>query len=139
MAKMRRAQTLSPSTCNTKLRASPMRDSIFDAPQAPAIPPSEDGVSPSPPQQRYQTMRPPTTPRASNLCPKKSIRRPPAKKARVSSPGESSAPPQPQPPTKESQIPAGMTPKGIIRRLMVTQPSIEGNLDCRARPFRAML
>ncbi|RVW64037.1 hypothetical protein CK203_049410 [Vitis vinifera] len=32
-----------------------------------------------------------------------------------------------------------MTPKGIIRRPMVTQPLIEGNLDCRARPFHSEL
>ena len=60
--------------------------------------------------------RPPTTPGASNLRPKKSIRRPLAKKARVLGP-------------RESQIPAGMTPEGIIKRPMVTQPPIEGNLD----------
>ncbi|RVW13638.1 hypothetical protein CK203_088789 [Vitis vinifera] len=32
-----------------------------------------------------------------------------------------------------------MTPKGIIRRPMVTQPPIEGNLDCRASPFHSEL
>ena len=32
-----------------------------------------------------------------------------------------------------------MTPKVIIRRPMVTQPPIEGNLDCRARPFHSEL
>ena len=93
----------------------------------------------SPPQRRYETRRPPTTPGANNLCPKKSIRRRPAKKARVSGPGKSSAPPQPQPPTTKSQIPSGMTPKGIIKRPMVTQPPIKGNLDCRARSFHSKL
>ena len=48
--------------------------------------------------------------------------------------------PQPsQTPTKESQIPSGMTPKVVIRQPMVTQPPIEGNLDCRARPFHSEL
>ncbi|RVW18598.1 hypothetical protein CK203_106051 [Vitis vinifera] len=28
-----------------------------------------------------------------------------------------------------------MTPEMIIKRPMLTQPPIEGNLDCRARPF----
>ncbi|KAL6321953.1 hypothetical protein AAG906_035864 [Vitis piasezkii] len=70
---------------------------------APTIPPFEGGMSPSPPQRRYKMMRPPTTPGASNSRPKKSIRRPPAKKARVSSPGKSSAPPQPRLPIIELQ------------------------------------
>ena len=66
---------------------------MFEAPQAPTIPPSEGGVLRSPPQQRYETRRPPTTPEASNLHLKKSIRRPPAKKAGVLGPEESSTPP----------------------------------------------
>ena len=44
-----------------------------------------------------------------------------------------------QPPAKESQIPSGMTPEVVIRRPMVTQPPIEGNLDCRARSFHSEL
>ena len=32
-----------------------------------------------------------------------------------------------------------MTPEAIIRRPMVTPPPIEGNLDCRARPFHSKL
>ena len=61
------------------------------------------------------------------------------KKARVSGPRESSAPAQPQLPTIESQIPSRMTPEVVIRQPMVTQPPIEGNLDCRARPFHSEL
>ena len=64
---------------------------MSEAPQASAIPPSEGGVTPSPPQRRYETRRPPTTPVVSNSCPKKSICHPLAKKARVSGPEESSA------------------------------------------------
>ncbi|KAL6343102.1 hypothetical protein AAG906_018940 [Vitis piasezkii] len=105
MAKTRGAKTPTPSA-----------HSMTEAPQAPTMPPSEDGVPPSPPQ-------------ASSSCPKKSVSRPPTKKARVSGPVESSEPPQPQPPTIESQIPYGMTP----------EPPIKGNLDCRARPFHSEL
>ncbi|KAL6322871.1 hypothetical protein AAG906_020905 [Vitis piasezkii] len=112
---------------------------MTEAPQAPAIPPSEDGVPPSPLQRRYQTRRPPTTPWVNSSGPKKSVSHPPIKKARVSGPVESSEPPQPQPPTIESQIPSRMTPEVIIRRLMVTQPPIEGNLDCWASPFHSEL
>ena len=32
-----------------------------------------------------------------------------------------------------------MTPEMIIKRPMLTQPPIEGNLDCRARPFHSEL
>ncbi|WJZ89309.1 hypothetical protein VitviT2T_008535 [Vitis vinifera] len=78
---------------------------------------------------------------------------PPKKKAKVSEPidliepySEPESEPQPsqppikkpqssQPPTQESQIPLGMAPKVVIKCPMVTQPPIEGNLDCRARPF----
>ena len=103
------------------------------------MPPSEDGTLPSPPQRRYQTKRPPTTPGASSSLLKKSISRPPAKKAKVSGPIEPSEPPQPQPPTIKSQISSRMTPEVIIRQSMVTQPPIEGNLNCRVRPFHSEL
>ena len=82
---------------------------------------------------------------------------PPKKKAKVSEPIDLIEPslepesePQPsqplvkktqlsQPPAKESHILSGMTPEVVIRRPMVTQPPIEGNLDCRARPFHSEL
>ena len=48
--------------------------------------------------------------------------------------------PQPsQPPAQESHIPSGMTPEVLIKHPMVTQPPIEGNLDCRVRPFHSEL
>ncbi|RVW72116.1 hypothetical protein CK203_057964 [Vitis vinifera] len=47
MAKMRGAKTPSPSARNIRPRASPVRDSMTKAPQAPTMPPSEDGVPPS--------------------------------------------------------------------------------------------
>ena len=139
MSKTRGAHAASPSTCNPRPRASPTWDSTSEAPQAPAIPLSEGGVPSNPPHCRYETRRPSTIPGASTSCPKRLVRHPPAKKAKVSGLGESSAPPQPQPPAIESQIPFGMTPEAIIRRPMVTQPPIEGNLDCRAKPFHFKL
>nr|CAN81078.1 hypothetical protein VITISV_028019 [Vitis vinifera] len=95
-----------------------MQDSTSEAPQALAIPLFESGVPYNPPQRRYEMRRPPTTPVASTSCPKRSVRRPPAKKAKVSGLGESSTPPQPQPPATESQFPSGMTLEAIIRRPM---------------------
>ena len=84
---------------------------------------------------------------ASSSRAKKSSSGPPKKKAKVSKPihltepsSESPSEPQPShPPATESHIPSGMTPKVVIRRPMVTQPHIEGNLDCRARPFHSKL
>nr|CAN62451.1 hypothetical protein VITISV_016674 [Vitis vinifera] len=61
MAKTRGAKTPSPSAHSKAQRASPVRDSLTEPPQPPAIPPFEHGVPFSPPQRRYQTRRPPTT------------------------------------------------------------------------------
>ncbi|KAL6324695.1 hypothetical protein AAG906_015278 [Vitis piasezkii] len=57
----RRAHVASPSTRNPRPRASPVRDSTSEAPQASTIPPSEGGVHSNPPQHRYEMRRPPTT------------------------------------------------------------------------------
>ena len=120
MAKTRGAHVASPSTHNQRPRVSPARGSASEAPQASAIPHFEGGVSSNPPQRRYEMKRPPITPGASTSSPKRSFPRPSAKKAKVSGLGESSAPPQPQPPTSKSHIPFGMTPEAIIKRPMVT-------------------
>ena len=87
---------------------------------------------------------------ASSSRGQKSSSGPPKKKAKVSEPidlTELSSEPQPSPPpakkpqpqAQESQIPLGMTLEVVIRCPMVTQPPIEGNLDCRARPFHSEL
>ena len=102
MAKTRGAHAASLSTRNPRPRASPARDSTSEAPQAPAIPPSEGGVPSNPPQRRYKMRKPPSTPRASTSCPKRSVRRPSTKKAKVLGLRESFAPPQPQSPAIES-------------------------------------
>ncbi|RVW23429.1 Retrovirus-related Pol polyprotein from transposon 17.6 [Vitis vinifera] len=39
----------------------------------------------------------------------------------------------------EPQIPSEIAPEEVIRRPMLTQPPIEGNLDCRAWPFHSEL
>ncbi|XP_010648967.1 lysine-rich arabinogalactan protein 19-like [Vitis vinifera] len=139
MAKTRGAHVASPSTRNPRPRASPARDSTSEAPQAPSIPPSKGKVPSNPPQRRYEMRRPPTTPGVSTSRPKRSVHHPPAKKAKVSSPGESPAPPQPQPPATESQIPSRVTPEAISRQPMVTQPPIEEILNCKAKPFHSKL
>ena len=116
------------------------------------------------PPRRYNTRRSLTMAGVSSFKGQKSGTGPPNKKAKVSDPidltelslePESKPTPSPPPvkkspppakkpqpsstPTKESQIPSSMTPEVVIRRPMVTQPPIEGNLDCKARPFHSEL
>ncbi|WKA03372.1 hypothetical protein VitviT2T_021485 [Vitis vinifera] len=90
----------------------------------------------SPPVRRYHT-------RASSQPPKKKAKVSEPALIDLSEPEEPSPEPQPpqppQPPPTDSQIPSGMTPEMIIKRPMLTQPPIEGNLDCRARPFHSEL
>lgn len=116
------------------------RDSISQAPEAASIPPSKGRVPSGPPQRRYETRRPPTTPGATSSRPESSARRTLAKRARTLAPRESSKPSQsdPKAPTN-SQIPSGMSPEAIIKRPMVTAPPTEGNSDYRARSFHSEL
>ncbi|RVW84217.1 hypothetical protein CK203_045262 [Vitis vinifera] len=77
------------------------------------IPPFEEGAATgtsSPAlQHRYETRRPPTTPGATTSHP------------------------------KNSEVPSDLSPEFIVRRPMLTAPPIEGNSDCRARPFHSEL
>ncbi|KAL6311363.1 hypothetical protein AAG906_011225 [Vitis piasezkii] len=131
MAKTRGGHSASPSSP----RPPPQRDAMGAAPsppvQAPAIPPSEGEI----PSRRYPTRRPPTDPVPSAEQAVSSVSRPPAKKSRFSGPGEPSHAPQPEPATEPPRIPVDMPPEAVIRRPMLAGPPIEGNLDCRERPF----
>ncbi|RVW19775.1 Gag-Pol polyprotein [Vitis vinifera] len=57
----------------------------------------------------------------------------------IPSPAPPAKPQEPQPPLLEPQIPSEIAAEAVIRRPMLTQPPIEGNLDCRARPFHSEL
>ncbi|RVW80163.1 hypothetical protein CK203_054079 [Vitis vinifera] len=145
MAKTRGAKSSSPSSRLRAPRETPVQGSMIGPSQPLAIPPSVEDAPLSSHSRRYDTRRPPTAPGASSSRAKKSGSCPPKKKARVSTPLEPSETPSeplserqpPQPPTTESQMPSGMTPEVVIRQPMVTQPPIEGNLDCQARPFHS--
>ncbi|RVW70522.1 hypothetical protein CK203_059258 [Vitis vinifera] len=92
-------------------------------------------VPSSSPQRRYLTWRPPTSP---PLEP--SVHHIPPKRARTSGPRETSKHEQPDSQGPEdSQHPSGIASEAIIKRHMVTEPPIEGNSDCRARPFHSEL
>ena len=133
MEKTRGAKSSSPSSCPRAPREAP------DLPQLLAVPPSVQDAPLTSPLRRYETRRPTTTLGASSSSAKKSGSHPLKKKARISAPLEPLEPQPLQPPAIESQIPSGMTPEVVIRRPMVTQPPIEGNLDCRARTFHSEL
>ncbi|RVW92616.1 hypothetical protein CK203_039460 [Vitis vinifera] len=85
---------------------------------------------------RYPTRRPPTDPVSPADQARRPASRPPAKKTKVSAPGEPSHAPQAEPPTEES----GFLWRFLSRPFqasMIAGPPIEGNLDCRARSFHS--
>ena len=146
MARTRGAKSSSPSSRKRVPREAPVQGPTFEPPRSKAASPSTNPAPQKPPTRRYLT---------------RSGGRPLQKRARVESskpidlteqssvpspepsPAPSPAPPaQPQelqPPLSKPQIPSGVAPEVIIRRPMLTQPPIEGNLDCRARPFHSEL
>ncbi|RVW28486.1 hypothetical protein CK203_113666 [Vitis vinifera] len=155
-----------PPICLLRLSKSRTPPTVFaDTPPQPrVVPPPVEDAPISPPPRRYNIRRSLTIVGVSSSRGHKSGTNPPKKKAKVSEPidltesslePESEPTPSPQPakkssppakkpqpsqtPAKESQIPLGMTPDVVIRRPMVTQPPIEGNLDYKARPFHSEL
>ena len=132
MARIRGDHTNPSVSREQRSRAFPLQDSTH---QASTVPSFEGAVPSSPPQRRYATRRQSTSP-----LPEPLVCRIPPKRARTSGPGESSrhSLPDPQAPTN-SQRPFGISPKAIIKRPMVTAPPIEGNSNCKARPFHSEL
>ena len=138
MARTRGAKSSFSSGRKRAAKETHVQGSTTEPPRPVVVPPPDEPAPLSPPVRRYQT---------------RSGGRPPMKKARVSdsepidliepspelSPEPPSEPQSSHPPFAESQIPSGMTPEVIIRRPMVAQPPIQGNLDCRARPFHSEL
>ncbi|KAL6321923.1 hypothetical protein AAG906_035824 [Vitis piasezkii] len=119
----------------TRRKSTSLNHIKLEKTNAPTVPSSKGGVPSSPPQRRYLTRRPPTSPPPEPL-----VHRIPPKRARTSGPGETSrhAQPNSQGPA-DSQHPSGIAPEAIIKRPMVTSPPIEGNSYCRARPFHSEL
>nr|CAN62800.1 hypothetical protein VITISV_032430 [Vitis vinifera] len=134
MAKTRGGLSASPSSPTPRPQRAAMGTAPSPPVQAPAIPPSE-GEAPS--QRRYPTWRPPADPVPPVEQATSPVSRPPAKRSRFSGPREPSHAPQPEPATEEPRIPVDMPPEAIIRRPMIAGPPIEGNLDCRDRPFHS--
>nr|CAN83452.1 hypothetical protein VITISV_021236 [Vitis vinifera] len=150
MARTRGAKSSSPSSRKRVPREAPIQGPTSEPPQPEAASPPAKPAPQNTPATRYLT---------------RSGGRPLQKKARVQSlepidvteqspvpspepsPTPSSAPSseppvevqEHQPPLSESQIPSGIAPEVLIRRPILTQPPIEGNLDYRARPFHSEL
>ena len=158
MAQTRRAKSSSPSSRKKSLRKEPVPDPISEPPQPKAISPPVKTTPQKPPVRRYLTRsggRPlQKRPRVESSEPidlteqslEPSLISSPVSSlvsSPIPSPVPSPAPPvepkEPQPPLPEPQIPSEIAPEEIIRRPMLTQPPIEGNLDCRARPFHLEL
>ena len=160
MARTRGAKSSSPSTRLRIPRDTPVQDSTSELPRPRLVPPPVKDTPTSPLARCYNTRRSLTIAGANSSRGQKSGTGPPKKKAKVSEPidlTKSSLKPTPSPPpakkspppakkpqlsqtpARESQIPSSMTPEVAIRRPMVTQLLIEGNLNCRARPFHSEL
>ncbi|KAL6325079.1 hypothetical protein AAG906_022646 [Vitis piasezkii] len=132
MACVRGGHTNPSASCEARPSASAPQDSS-QASQALTVPSFEGVVPSSPPRCRYSTRRPPTSP-----PPEPSVHHNPPKKAKTSGLRETSsqAPADSQAP-EDSQRPSNIALEVIIKRPMVTVPPIEGNSDCRARPFHS--
>ena len=83
----------------------------------------------SPLQLRYSTQRPPTSPPPEPL-----VCHIPPKRVKTLGLRKTFRHAQP-----DSQRPSDIALEVIIKRPMVTAPPIEGNSDCRARPFHSEL
>ncbi|RVX05657.1 hypothetical protein CK203_027358 [Vitis vinifera] len=162
MARTREAKSSSLSSRKRSLRKGPVLDPVSEPSQPKAIPPPVKPVPPKLPAKRYLTRsggRPSQKrPRVESSEPidlTEQFPEPSPIPSPIPTPVPSSIPmpvpspmpspaPQaksqePQPPLPEPQIPSEIAPKEVIRRPMLTQPPIEGNLDCRARAFHSEL
>ncbi|RVW85823.1 hypothetical protein CK203_055404 [Vitis vinifera] len=120
------AKSSSPSARLRIPRDASVQAAAPEPPRPPIVPHPVEDTPTSPPMRRYRT-------RSHSPWPERAL--PEAKKPQPSPPPAK----KPQPQAQESQIPLGMTLEVVIRCPMVTQPPIEGNLDCRARPFHSEL
>ncbi|RVW26583.1 hypothetical protein CK203_113198 [Vitis vinifera] len=127
----RGAKSSSPSSRKKSLRKEPVPDPVSEPPRPRAISPS---VKPAQPKLQRGVTLPAFAGFISGIL--SSIL---ASSISVPSPAPPAKPQEPQPPLPEPQIPAEIALEEVIRRPMLTQPPIEGNLDCRARPFHSEL
>ncbi|RVW95570.1 Retrovirus-related Pol polyprotein from transposon 17.6 [Vitis vinifera] len=158
MVRTRRAKSSSPSNRKRSLRKEPVPDPVSEPSQPKATPPPVKPAPPKPPARRYLTRSGgwplQKRPRVESSEPIDLTEQSPEPSpiptpaptpvpSPVPSPMPSPAPQaksqEPQAPLPEPQIPSEIAPGEVIRRPMLTQPPIKGNLDCRARQFHSEL
>ncbi|XP_010655168.1 pistil-specific extensin-like protein [Vitis vinifera] len=139
MARTRGAKSSSPSSRKRIPREEPVPDPTSEPPWPKVVSPPTKPAPQKPPARRYLTRsggRPlQKRARVESLEPidlTEQSPEPSPAPSLVSSPAPPAQPQELQPPLSEPQIPSGVAPEMIIMRLMLTQPPIEGNLDCRA-------
>ncbi|RVW72908.1 hypothetical protein CK203_056357 [Vitis vinifera] len=132
MARTRGAKSSSPSSRKKSLRKKPVPDPFLSLRSQEQFPPPGEIRAAKASARRYLTRAFAGSNSSSSpvLSPVPSS---------VPSPALQAKPQEPQPPLPEPQIPSETAPERVIKRPMLTQPPIEGNLDCRARPFHSEL
>eukprot|EP00261_Vitis_vinifera_P029955 XP_010664697.1 PREDICTED: developmental and secondary metabolism regulator veA-like [Vitis vinifera] len=150
MARTRGAKSSSPSGRKRVPREAPVQGPTSEPPRPEAASPQVKPTPQNPPARRYLTRSGgrPLQKRARvesskpiNLTEQSLVPSPEPSPAPSPAPAPMS-PAQPQehqPPLSKPQIPSGVAPEVLIRHPMLTQPPIEGNLDCRARQFHSEL
>nr|CAN68453.1 hypothetical protein VITISV_018583 [Vitis vinifera] len=151
MARTRGAKSSSPSNRKKSLRKEPSPGSAPEPSPSRPNPPPVKPAPPKPPARRYLTRsggrplqkRPRPSPIPSPVQTPVPSPVPSPSPLPVPSPVPSPAPQEksqePQAPLPEPQIPSETALEEVIRRPMLPQPPIEGNLDCRARAFHSKL
>nr|CAN62873.1 hypothetical protein VITISV_015210 [Vitis vinifera] len=162
MARTRGAKSSSPSNRKKSLRKEPVPDSAPEPLQPKAIPPPVKPAPPKPSAKRYltrsggrplqkrlrvessepidlteQSPEPSPIPSPVPTPVPSPIPMPLLSSVPSLAPQEKSQ--EPQGPLPEPQIPSETALEEVIRRPMLPQPPIEGNLDCRVRPFHSEL
>ncbi|RVW62091.1 Retrovirus-related Pol polyprotein from transposon 17.6 [Vitis vinifera] len=131
MARTRGAKSSSPSNRKKSLRKEPSPGSAPEPSPSRPNPPPVKPAPPKPPARRYLTRSGVSSPVPSPS--------PLPVPSPVSSPAPQEKSQEPQAPQPEPQIQAETALEEVIRRPMLPQPPIEGNLDCRTRAFHSEL
>ncbi|XP_010645955.1 anther-specific proline-rich protein APG-like [Vitis vinifera] len=162
MARTRGAKSSSPSNRKKSLRKEPVPNSAPKPSQPKTIPPPVKPAPPKPLAKRYLTrsggrtlqkrprvqssepidlneQSPEPSPIPSPVPTPVPSPSPVSVPSSVPSPALQEKSQEPQAPLPEPQIPSKTALEEVIRRPMLPQPPIEGNLDCRARPFHSEL
>ncbi|KAL6311400.1 hypothetical protein AAG906_035480 [Vitis piasezkii] len=160
MARTRGAKSSSPSNRKKGLRKESVSEPAPEPSQSRPNPPPVQSAPPKPPARRYLTRsggRPlQKKPRVESSepidlteqSPEHSPAQSPGDRGSNSVPSPTQSPvPSPAPkekskrktPLSEPQVQSEVAPEDVIRRPMLPQPPIEGNLDCRSRAFHSKL